>query len=59
MILYGVFRFIVEFIRVPDEHLGYRAFDWLTQGQILSVPMIILGVILIIVARKANTAAAQ
>ena len=40
---YGVFRFLVEFVRVPDEHLGYLAFDWVTMGQVLSTPMIILG----------------
>jgi phosphatidylglycerol:prolipoprotein diacylglycerol transferase len=43
---YGVFRFLVEFVRVPDEHIGYLAFDWVTMGQILSTPMIILGALL-------------
>ena len=37
------FRFFVEFYRVPDAHLGYLALDWVTMGQILSVPMIIAG----------------
>lgn len=46
-LFYGLFRFIVEFYRVPDAHLGYLAMDWLTMGQILSTPMIILGVILL------------
>ena len=41
--LYGLFRFIIEFVRVPDTHLGYLAFDWLTMGQLLSLPMIIIG----------------
>lgn len=41
--LYGVFRFYVEFYRVPDEQLGYLMWDWLTMGQILSLPMIIIG----------------
>jgi phosphatidylglycerol:prolipoprotein diacylglycerol transferase len=40
---YGSFRFFVEFFREPDSHLGYVALDWMTQGQILSLPMIILG----------------
>jgi len=56
LLFYGIFRFAVEFVRVPDEHLGYRAFDWLTQGQILSVPMIILGIGLIIYSQKQKTA---
>jgi phosphatidylglycerol:prolipoprotein diacylglycerol transferase len=43
LLLYGVFRFAVELVRVPDAHIGYLAFDWLTMGQILSVPMILFG----------------
>jgi len=44
---YGVFRIFVEFYRVPDAHLGYLALNWLTMGQILSLPMVIIGAILI------------
>jgi phosphatidylglycerol:prolipoprotein diacylglycerol transferase len=40
---YGVQRFLVEFARQPDSHLNYVAFDWMTQGQLLSIPMIVLG----------------
>lgn len=40
---YGCFRFFVEFFRMPDAHIGYLAMDWLTMGQILSTPMIIIG----------------
>jgi phosphatidylglycerol:prolipoprotein diacylglycerol transferase len=43
LILYGVFRFLVEFIRVPDAQYGYLAFDWVTMGQVLSLPMILAG----------------
>lgn len=43
MIMYGSFRFLVEFVRVPDAHIGYLAWDWLTMGQLLSVPMILFG----------------
>ena len=46
LILYGLFRFIIEFIRMPDAQLGYLAFEWLTMGQLLSLPMIIIGVFL-------------
>ncbi|HBM15743.1 MAG TPA: prolipoprotein diacylglyceryl transferase [Lentisphaeria bacterium] len=45
--LYGIFRFIVEFVRLPDPQLGYIAFGWLTMGQILSIPMIIIGLFFI------------
>jgi phosphatidylglycerol:prolipoprotein diacylglycerol transferase len=41
--LYGLFRFAVEFVRVPDADIGYIAFGWLTMGQILSLPMLAAG----------------
>ncbi|MGB9430051.1 MAG: prolipoprotein diacylglyceryl transferase [Gammaproteobacteria bacterium] len=43
-LLYGCFRFLVEFVRLPDPQFGYLAFGWLTMGQILSLPLIIIGV---------------
>lgn len=42
-LLYGCFRFLVEFVRVPDAQLGYLAFGWLTMGQVLSLPLVVLG----------------
>ena len=48
LIFYGVFRFIIEFLRAPDSHIGYLAFDWLTMGQLLSIPMIFIGIYLLI-----------
>ncbi|MGY8813960.1 MAG: prolipoprotein diacylglyceryl transferase [Gammaproteobacteria bacterium] len=50
MFFYGVFRFAVEFVREPDAHIGYLIGDWLTMGQVLSTPMIIVGIILLILA---------
>lgn len=44
LIFYGTFRFIIEFVRAPDSHIGYLAFDWLTMGQLLSLPMVIVGI---------------
>lgn len=44
---YGVFRFLVEFYREPDGHIGTVALDWATMGQILSTPMIVLGLYLL------------
>jgi len=41
---YGIFRFLIEFVRQPDSQLNFIAFGWLTMGQLLSTPMIILGV---------------
>lgn len=43
LICYGVFRFAVELVREPDVQLGYLAFGWVTMGQVLSLPMIMLG----------------
>lgn len=47
LIGYGLFRIAVEFVRVPDAQYGYLAFDWMTMGQILSTPMVLLGVYLV------------
>ncbi len=44
LVLYGTFRSAVEFVREPDAHLQFIAFDWLTMGQLLSLPMILLGI---------------
>ncbi|MCG6866422.1 MAG: prolipoprotein diacylglyceryl transferase [Thiogranum sp.] len=54
MLGYGVFRFGVEFVRQPDAHIGYIAFGWLTEGQILSAPMILFGVYLLVVAYRSG-----
>ena len=40
---YGTFRFLIEFVRLPDADIGYIAFGWLTMGQLLSLPMIVAG----------------
>jgi phosphatidylglycerol:prolipoprotein diacylglycerol transferase len=52
LIGYGLFRFIVEFAREPDAHLGFIAFDWLTMGQLLSLPMLVFGIIFMIIAYR-------
>ncbi len=48
LLLYGLFRFIVEFFREPDSQIGFVAFDWMSKGQLLSIPMIVLGALLLI-----------
>jgi phosphatidylglycerol---prolipoprotein diacylglyceryl transferase len=50
LLCYGVFRFVLEFVRVPDENRGYLFFGWVTMGQILSLPMIIGGLVLLAIA---------
>ena len=56
-LLYGLFRFGVEFVRMPDAQLGYLAFDWLTMGQILSLPLIVAGATLLVLAYRKPAAA--
>jgi phosphatidylglycerol:prolipoprotein diacylglycerol transferase len=54
-LLYGSFRFLVEFVREPDAHLGYLAFGWLTMGQVLSLPLVLLGLFLLWKSHSAPT----
>jgi len=49
---YGIFRSLVELVRMPDSQIGYLAFGWLTMGQLLSLPMILAGLLLFVLARR-------
>ena len=49
---YGVFRIIAEFFREPDAHLGFVAFDGLTMGMLLSLPMLAVGIALLVHAYR-------
>jgi phosphatidylglycerol:prolipoprotein diacylglycerol transferase len=51
LILYAVFRIAVEFVRVPDAHLDYLAFGWLTMGQLLSLPVLAVGLAMLVWSR--------
>lgn len=51
-LLYGIFRFTVEFFRAPDVQIGYLAFGWFTEGQLLSIPLILVGVLLLACAYR-------
>jgi len=55
LVIYGIARSLVEFVRVPDEHIGYLAGGWLTEGQVLSLPMILAGVAMLVWAYRART----
>ena len=52
LIGYAVARMAVEFVRVPDEHLNYLLFDWVTMGHLLSLPMLLLGLVIVARANK-------
>ncbi|MFI4969986.1 MAG: prolipoprotein diacylglyceryl transferase [Lysobacterales bacterium] len=54
-LLYGIFRFSVEFVREPDVQLGFLALNWVTMGQILSLPLIAVGLFLLWKSRRAPT----
>ena len=54
-VLYGTFRFVAEFVREPDAHIGYLAGGWLTMGQVLSLPLVAVGVVLLLLSRRAPT----
>ena len=52
LIFYGLIRFFIEFFRQPDSHIGYIFLDSLSMGQILCVPMIVIGFIMLFYSRK-------
>jgi len=58
-LLYGLFRSAVEFLRLPDAHIGYLAFGWVTMGHLLSLPMIGAGALLLWLAYRRPAAAAS
>jgi phosphatidylglycerol:prolipoprotein diacylglycerol transferase len=53
LVFYGLFRFAVEYFREPDNHIGLVFYN-LSMGQILSIPIIILGFSIIKYGRKKN-----
>lgn len=56
LLFYGIFRFAVELVRLPDAHIGYLAFGWLTMGQVLTLPMLLAGVLLLVLAYRRGSA---
>ena len=54
VLFYGIFRFMVEFVRQPDNHLGFL-WGGATMGQLLSLPMILFGLGGVIYVLKKNT----
>lgn len=53
LVLYGVFRFLIEFVRVPDAQLGYLLGP-ITMGQLLSAPLVVAGIVVLVVAHRAQ-----
>ncbi len=58
-LMYGCVRFGVEFVREPDAHITELVFGWMTRGQVLSAPMILVGVVLLFLAYRGTQAEPQ
>ena len=52
LIGYGIARIIAEFFRQPDAHIHFVLFDWVTMGQLLSLPMVLAGLLIIWWSRR-------
>lgn len=52
LLLYGIFRGLVELVREPDQQIGFLAGGWLTMGMLLSAPMIVLGILFLSLAYR-------
>ena len=57
LLSYAVFRFVVEFVRMPDSHIGFDINGWMTRGQLLCIPMAAIGVLLMAFAAMRQRAA--
>jgi phosphatidylglycerol:prolipoprotein diacylglycerol transferase len=49
---YGCFRFVAEFFREPDAHIGFLGGGWLTMGMLLSLPMVLAGALIMGIAYR-------
>ena len=52
--LYACFRIVIEFVRLPDEQIGYFFGTWGTMGQLLSLPMLLAGLVLVVLSLRVN-----
>lgn len=54
LVIYGLFRIAVEFVRQPDEQIGFLAFGCLTMGQVLSAALVVIGVTRLVFEKAAS-----
>lgn len=59
LLAYGIFRFAVEFVRLTGAHLGFIAFEWVTMGHLLTLPMLLGGAALIVWSRSQPVASVK
>ena len=45
LIFYSIFRFLIEYLREPDHHLGL-IFDYFSMGQLLCIPLFVAGLVI-------------
>lgn len=55
LLVYGMSRCGLEFVRIPDQQIGYLWDHWLTMGQALSIPMVIAGALFLIHSSRSGT----
>ena len=55
LVAYGCFRFTSEFFREPDIHMGFLLADWVSAGQLLSIPMVFIGLTLLALSYRRTT----
>ena len=56
LVMYALGRLIVEFWRLPDAHIGYLFGGWLTMGHLLTLPMLLAGLALLLIAYRRGEA---
>lgn len=53
-IMYAISRYAVEHVRLPDAHIGYLWNNYLTQGMVLTIPMLLVGIVLLVIGLRQN-----
>lgn len=48
LLVYGILRCVTEAFRQPDASIGFLIGQWLTMGQLLSIPMVLIGLVLVL-----------
>lgn len=56
---YGILRFIAEFFREPDAHIGFDWLGWMTRGQLLCLPMLLAGALFLWLSLRASRPVTQ
>lgn len=53
LVMYGAFRILIEFVRQPDQQLGYLfGTGWVTMGMCLSLPLVLAGITMLVICHR-------